>query len=579
VALTFQSRAWRRLSLAQQATALLGAGACLLSLGLFLCLPTSAQLPAPASVPGRAQSEVPKDSLGRTTPRGTVLGFLIAASKGDDDLAAQYLNTGYRGKAAAVLAHQLFVVLNRNLPPTLNEISDQPQGSLSNPIPRSEELVGTISGDNAKVEVLLERVDRGSSGSLWLFSTETLDSIPDLYDESNSKPVETVLPAFLVNTRLGGIPLFEWLAILVGLPFFFLVMVWLNRLLSPPLGALRRRLKPGLPNPEFLPNPVRLLLFAVLIRWIISRVNLPLLARQFWSSMSTVITIATCVWLWFLLNKLVEERLQRFSRSRHIFGTTSILRLARRVMDLVAIFVGVLVTLRYFRVNATAELAGLGVGGIAVAFAAQKTLENVVGGISIIFDRAVRVGDTIRLGGIQGTVEDTGIRSTRIRTLDRTVLIVPNGHIADMSLENLSSRDKFWFHQVLALRYGTSTPQMQSVLDDIRGLLKENPHFDSDSVRVRFLRFGPSSLEVEVFAYTSTHDLNEFLEIQETLLLRIMNCIESTGVQMAFPFQTILAPASASDDTTGQTLTTAPTRRSGSSTTNVAPKPTLSKTS
>ena len=98
--------------------------------------------------------------------------------------------------------------------------------------------------------------------------------------------------------------------------------------------------------------------------------------------------------------------------------------------------------------------------GIAIALAAQKTLENVVGGVSLIFDRALHVGDFLKLGDTLGTVQDIGLRSTRIRTLDRTMVSVPNGQIANVSLENLSLRDKFWFHHILGLRYGTTSSQM-----------------------------------------------------------------------------------------------------------------------
>lgn len=230
------------------------------------------------------------------------------------------------------------------------------------------------------------------------------------------------------------------------------------------------------------------------------------------------------------------------------------LRLARRGMDLLVIFVGLLVILRHFRVSPTTELAGLGASGLAVAFAAQKSLENVLSGVSLMFDPAMRVGDRIRVGDTLGIIEHIGLRSTRIRTLDRSVVSVPNAHISVMSLENLSSRDKFWFHQNLALRYGTTAPQMHSVLDNIRGMLEESQQVEPASIGVRFLRFGPSALEVEAIAYISALDWSEFLAIQEKLLFRIMNCLESSGVQIAFPFQTLLTPTSTSASAAGLAL-------------------------
>jgi MscS family membrane protein len=553
--------------LSQKRLARIGTGACLLSLVFVFGSPTWAQLGTPPSVPATAQPEVSKGSLGRITPRGAVLGFLSAARKGDDELAAQYLDTPFHGKAAAVLAHQLFTVIDRRLPPRLTELSDKPEGSLSDPFKPDEELVGTISSDNGNVNIFLERVDRGPSGSRWLFSSKTLDSIPDLYEEINVVSVDNVLPEFLVNTRFVGIALFEWLAVFVGMPLLYFLTVLLNHLLNSLIGLVRRRLyrKPDLPNPEFLPQPVRLLLLAFVIRWMASKVSLPLLARQFWSSITRIIIIAACVWLLILFNRWGQKYLHRLFRSRHILGTTSVLRLARRVVDLLVILAGVLATLHYLGVNPTAELAGIGVGGIAVALAAQKTLENVIGGVSLIFDKVVRVGDTLKVGDTQGTVDDIGLRSTRIRSLDRTLVSVPNGQIANMTLENLSSRDKFWFHPILTLRYGTTSSEMQTVLDGIRSLLGDSREVEPDSVRVRFLRFGPSSLDVEVFAYVSARDWNQFLEIQESLLLRIMDCIESSGVQFAIPPQTFLAAASTSNEASGKQLIKVPVQDEKSS--------------
>jgi MscS family membrane protein len=539
-----------RIFFSQKRVAPLGSGAWLLFLCLFFCFPASAQSHKPEPVPAPAQPEVPKDPLGRTTPRGAVLGFLSVARNGEDEIAAQYLNTRLRGNAAAVLAHQLFVVLDRRLPPRLNHLSDLPEGSLSNPLNPDQELVGTIKGDNHNVDVFVERVDRGKSGSIWLFSNKTLESIPDLYDEVNVVSVDRLLPEFLINTRLANVPLFEWLAIFVGMPFLLFLTFLLSRLLRRLMAPLLRRLyrKPDLPNPDLLPQPVRLLLLAFIIQWANSKVSLPLLARQFWSSTATVIIIAACVWLLILVANWGEKYARRLLRNRNLTGSTSIVHLMHWVVDLLIIFGGVVVTLHYFGVNPTAELAGLGVGGLAVAFAAQKTLENIIGGVSLIIDQAVRVGDILKVGDTAGMVEEIGLRSTRIRTPDRTVVIVPNGQIANMTLENLSSRDKFWFHSILALRYETTSPQMLTVLEGIRSLLEESRPLDPASVRVRFLRFGPSSLDIEIFAYILARDWNQFLEIQERLLLRILECIESTGVQFAFPPRTILAAASNSTE-------------------------------
>jgi len=542
-------------------------GKCLLLLVWLLSITAWAQLNVPGTTPAAAQPEAPKDALGRTTPRGTVLGFVTAARKGDDQLAERYLNTRLRGKAATDLAHQLFVVLDRRLPARLDQISDKPEGSLRDPLEPNRELVGTISGESRNIDIFVESVDRGKSGSVWLFSGKTLDSIPDLYEEINAVAVDHVLPEFLVDNQVAGIALFEWLAVFVGIPLFYVIAALLNRLLSSLVGLLRRRLsrKPDLPNPEVLPYPIRLLLAALVIHGLLTKLSLPLMARQFWSSTANIFAIAGCVWLLMLLNDQGEEYFYRRLRRHKATGGASLLRLTRRLIDILIVFAGVLATLHYFGVSPTAALAGLGVGGIAVAFAAQKTLENVFGGVSLIFDEVVHVGDVLKVGDTLGTVDDIGLRSTRIRTQNRTMVSVPNGQIATMTLENFSSRDKFWLHQMFALCYGTASPQMCTVMDGIRNLLEEHQEVERDSVRVRFIRFGLSSLDVEVSAYVVARDWDQFLEMQGRLFLRMMECIEAAGVQIALPSQTIfMAAASQSVDTgTEKVLKSTPVVKAG----------------
>ena len=216
------------------------------------------------------------------------------------------------------------------------------------------------------------------------------------------------------------------------------------------------------------------------------------------------------------------------------------LRLVRRVADALAIAAGLLLLLHFVGIDPTAALAGLGIGGIAVALAAQKTLENVIGGLSIIFDQAVRVGDSIKFGETIGMVDYIGLRSTRIRTLDRAVLSVPNGQIANASIETLSARDKFWFHHVVGLGYETTAAQMRTVVDAIQSYLHAHPMTDrSGAIRVRFFRLGPFSLDVEVFAYVYARDWAAFMEAQQEMLLEVMGIIERNGVVIALPSQTL----------------------------------------
>ncbi len=508
------------------------AGLCLIALTVS-SVSLWAQAP-PAAAPPPAPPQL--DALGRDTPRGTVLGFLAAARKGDDEVARQYLDTAVTGNQADTLSNQLFVVLDARLPARLDQLSDAPEGARANPLRPDQEVVGTIAGAGGRVEVIVERVARGSGNPIWLFSRTTLEAILPLYEEVSLGWSHGLLPRVLIRTRLGGVRLFEWLAVLLGLPLTYLVTVLLNKLLTPVIRGLAGRFakQSTLFDGEVLPIPVRLLILAMAVRWFASSVPLSLLVRQFWSNLANLFTIVGIAWLLVLLNSEGERYIQRRFPRSSVGAPAALLRVGRRMVDLLVIFGGAVAIIRHFGVDPTPALAGLGVGGIAVALAAQKTLENVIAGASLIFDQAVRVGDFLKMGEVQGTVEHIGLRSTRIRTLDRTIVSVPNGQIANMSLETFSARDKFWFHPTIGVRPETTATQLHAVVDGIRRLLDGHASVDRLSVRVRFLCLSEYSLDVDVFAYVFARDWNHFLEIQEQLLFSVTEIVESAGTQIAF---------------------------------------------
>ena len=469
-----------------------------------------------------------------------MLGFLDAARKGENEIAAQYLPTAL-GQSASKLAHQLFVVLDARLPARLTQVSDSPEGARSNPLKPNEEVVGAVPAGNGPIDIVVERVGGPDGKPIWLFSAATLNAVPTLYSEVTFGLDEDALPRILTGRRVGGVRVLEWLVVLLGIPLFYFLTVALDRLLRPLVAGLWRRLftDSTLFEQQLLPMPARLLLVAVATRWLLRTLPLPLMLRQAGSNAAALLTIAALVWLMILFNRQLETVvIRRFPVARGA-AAQSLVRVARGGVDLLVIFVGVLAALRHFGVDPTPALAGLGVGGIAVALAAQKTLENVIAGASLIFDQAVTPGDFLKMGEVSGTVDHIGLRSTRIRTLDRTIVTVPNSQIASACLETLSGRDKFLFHHVVGLRYETTRDQLRAVVDGIREALVSEPLTEADSVRVRFLRLGASSLDVDVFAYLRAADFNHFLELQEQQLFGITEVVARAGTDIAFPSQTM----------------------------------------
>jgi MscS family membrane protein len=174
---------------------------------------------------------------------------------------------------------------------------------------------------------------------------------------------------------------------------------------------------------------------------------------------------------------------------------------------------------------------------VAIALASQKTIENLFGSVAVISDRPVSVGDFCRFGDRTGTVEDIGLRSTRVRTLDRTLVTVPNGSFSTMTLENFNSRDKTLFHVTLNLRRDTTPDQMREVLSSITKLLKDQPKVETGPMPVRFVGIGAYSLDIEIFIYVLTVDGDEFIKIQQDLFLSIMDAVKSAGTALAVPTQ------------------------------------------
>ena len=328
---------------------------------------------------------------------------------------------------------------------------------------------------------------------------------------------------------------FQWFGVFLAIPALYLLTIPLYWVLSPLVASIRRRARKSVNfhDVEIVPSAVRFLLIAFVIYGLLSGASLALVTKQFWATMASLPTIVACVWLVILLNGNIEERIGRRLACNGSPEAATVIRLGRGMADLLAILVGFVVCLYNFGLHPSAAMAGLGIGGIAVAIAAQNTLENLLAGISMMFDPTLRVGDTVKLGSTLGIIEDVGLRSTRIRALDRTIVVLPNVQFAIVSLENLSRRDKFWFHPTLSLRYDTTATQMQFILKSLRDLLKHDPHVESNTAVVRFLRFGIFSLDVEISAYVMERNPNAFLEIQGGLLLRVMEIVQTAGAQIA----------------------------------------------
>jgi len=516
-----------------------------LVLVVFLSLQSLAAQSVTSLLPGGAQppaaTSAPADQLGRGSPSGTVLGFLQAAQSGDYKTAADYLqmSAAHRQSQGPDMAEKLKLLMDRAFVGSLRRLSTGSEGNLEYGT-TDQQTIGTFSYGDADVPVVLVRVADPNFGKIWLFSSDTLNKIPDLYDSVEAHQVESKLPQSLVRNAFLGMPLWQWLALFAAIPVAIAIGWAIVLLLAIPRHLwLKFRHRPNLHSYSRMSKPLLLSFSALAHRVIAGYFGLPLLPRLYYSR--TISVLISIGFFWFLLRvtTLTMQRLRIRAIGAGRIGTGTLMVLGESLLTALVVIAAIVATLGIMGFNLTTMLAGLGIGGIAIAFAAQKTLENLFGGVSVLADEVIRVGDYCRFGDRTGTVEDISLRSTRVRTDARTELSIPNGALATMNIENFTRRDKIQFNPALAIRCETTGDQLRYLLAEVRRMLYQHPKIESESASIRFASFDNSVLRLEISSYVLTRDSNEFIAIREDLLLRIMDIVEKSGSGFAFPSQTL----------------------------------------
>ncbi|HXV31461.1 MAG TPA: mechanosensitive ion channel domain-containing protein [Sinorhizobium sp.] len=244
------------------------------------------------------------------------------------------------------------------------------------------------------------------------------------------------------------------------------------------------------------------------------------------------------VWAVFRLCRALADTVVLIPRIGRQSTDAALVRLGMRIVAFVAGGLIIIYSLRHFGADMVPLLAGLGVGGLAVALAAQRTFANFIGSLILFINKPVKVGDFCRYGDQIGTVEQIGLLATRIRSLERTIVTVPNAEFSEMQIDNFAVRDQRLLKTVLQLRYETTSEQLRYILARLRELLLGHPKVTPAPARVRFVGYGAYSKDLEVFAYLDCEDQDTFLAIQEDILLRMEDIVAEAGSAFAFPSQT-----------------------------------------
>jgi MscS family membrane protein len=506
--------------------------------------PESTAVTAPVAVVDKG----PEDALGRGNPHDSIIGYLEAAHAFQWEKAAEYLDLRNLPEDVAELggpelARQFNHILSRAVWFDDYSVTEAADGVQGDGLPAYRDELLTVNTSEGPVPIWMQQVPRGDGAKIWKLSNRSIALIPELYEEfSFSPPVERIRGWFPEDAAFLGIETFKWFIVIVvallSWPVFYLVALLFSRLLSSP----EREIYPFVKN--VFTGPLVLISVLTVGQKTIVKLGAGVYAQEA-MKVQTLSTIALVWVVWAILNlfkNYQQSKLTAIGRP----GAAKLMQPLTTLLKILTLVFGLLFWLNNIGVNITTVLAGLGVGGLAVALALQKPLEDMMGALTIFTQAPIRVGDFVRYGTEMGTVEDIGLRTTRLRTLTNTVVSVPNALIASVETENLSYRTKIRYWPTLRLRYDTTPDQMRAVMDGIRQALELHEQVYDDPLRVRFTDFDEDAMLVKIHSFVKTTDITEFLEIAEDLNFQVMEIVHNAGVRFALPGRALYMEGEAS---------------------------------
>jgi MscS family membrane protein len=473
------------------------------------------------------------------TPQQALVALYSAFRMGDPESAALYLDLRYVPESLEEvppvnIARGLLFIFSQQNVLDLTRISSEPGGSLNDGLPEDLEQFGTVSLSDEVIPVYLQRIEEADGTLVWRVSNATVVRTPDMWDELGYSALNVwlsqVLPEFyvlgmgnfqvaiLLATAIGGWFITGWISVLIaGLG---------GRFSNPWQHALSR----------FLRVPLRLILYVALIRIVIANLGLSVIAKAYLQS-SPLEYLVAVILAFGLLNLYRDYKI----RQLELQGDVEYVALIKPVVVIVRIIVATTAALMWADqagFNVSTLIAGLGVGSLAVALAAQKTLENVIGAITLYTARPIRPGDWCRFGDIQGTVEEIGLRSVTLRTLNRTLVTVPNSMFSSADIENFSVRDRIRFFKLLELQMPTPD-QLRAILGEFRQLFASHPMVRQDTVTIRLADIEAATAVIRLDGGIMTRDYQEYLAVAEDLNLRIIEIVHQNGAIFSGPGQVL----------------------------------------
>ncbi|MEO1078900.1 MAG: mechanosensitive ion channel domain-containing protein [Pseudomonadota bacterium] len=474
------------------------------------------------------------------TPLQLLVLFGEAIRLKDFERAAQYLDMRYLPEEAeqfssTKLLQALRIVWSQQNIVDITEISDKPEGKLNDGLPVYRDLLGMVRKDDGEeVPIYLQRIPDGEGGQVWRVSNATVARIPELWLDLGYGPVGVWLQTHLPNNQIAGLETWQLIA-----AFAFLIASWY---LSLAISYVLMRLVLLVPNrfplgiESFFRGSLRLFLFLLIFRVLMDQLALSLTARVYLNS-SGVDYIAASILILGIISLIRDYNIRRLERAGNR-QYVALLKPFTTIVKFLALTIIALVWAERAGYNMSTIIAGLGVGSLAVALAAQKTLENVIGAITLYSARPVNPGDLCRFGNVVGTVEEIGLRSTLIRTLDRTMLAVPNSVFSSVEVENFSHRDRIRFYRHIELQMPTA-PQLRVILGRLRELFLSHADVLQETVSIRLEKVVAANAIIRIDAGIATTDYQRFLAVGEDLNLRMIELVHAAGIVFSGPGQVL----------------------------------------
>lgn len=482
----------------------------------------------------------PYDEFNRITPRSSLLNLAKSLKQKDLDRAINYLdfrNLPFTTEEydSPQLTRKLGIIGKRAMNIDLTAISNEPEGNQDDGLPSYRDRITTLDTKNGRIDILMQRVPRRDGVFIWKIANVTVAQIPRLYDEFGYGEIGDKLSTLFPPYVLLGLEIWQ----LVMLAGIFIISFIISYVITYPIVKILQ-FKQMLTEhriQKFLVGPIRFLIAVLILRALFDTIAPSLVARAAFEA-QTLLILAMAWIVLGLIGFTISRLADRMKRNGQTDAVV-LLKPAATGLKILTILIALLTWFDNLGYELTALLAGLGVGGIAVAMASQKSLENLIGSITIYAAQPVKVGDLCQFGTILGIVEEIGLRSTQLRTLSRTVVHIPNALFSSNSIENLTQRDKIQYRCHLKLSYDVTPTQMRAVLARIRELIAQHEHIDAEASRVRFTEFGDYAQELELYLFITTTDFAQYLEYREDINLSIVDLLDQEGVKLIVPVNTV----------------------------------------